>query len=181
MKVHCDTTIKMLDMYPFEEIPQLIFQGYEEHLCTFSSTSTFGNENIYNHFQLAVHVLQVHIHEPATQLMIILCLVLSTPYPLPFVNWHKQLEGNPKHRGSCAQWAAVLSTRLMWSLYSKSFSYESTGQTLGIKDMLKKLEQWGINNNLVAHIGWVHLTSGFNHLYYRFTDQIVLPTSALEE
>ena len=120
---------------PFDAIPQLVEEGFQEHERLFKT----GNQGILEHYQTARQCLAECLGDPVCDVMLMLVLTMAsssvTPTVLPTA---QEFSAGPKK--DSAIFAATLVTRMLWFFRPEYFPWDlDSGVVLRVSEMTKKI------------------------------------------
>jgi len=141
---------------PFTRPPDLVRKGFEALNRQFAK----GNQRILEHYQVAYNCLESCLGDPLCDLLLILVLTLASCSVTPTVapQSHDFSVGNSK---DSAQFAAALTTRMLWFLRRDHFPWqENGGPVLPVSEMVKKIEHKGPSNRILRELDWIRVLRG---------------------
>ncbi|KAG6043141.1 hypothetical protein E4U33_001755 [Claviceps sp. LM78 group G4] len=134
--------------YPFEQIPPLLQEGFDNPFSDDLQTLA--------HYELVRLTLSANIAHPFCQLMLMFILTLCSSTETPQVcpkEYHFSACADAPHKDE-AQLALVMATRLLWYLFPSNFpgKQQLPPAAYNISEMTKKI---GFNNRMIRELGWV--------------------------
>ena len=138
---------------PFVRIPDLIEDGFNALKKLFLK----GNQRILEHYDFARNCLASCLGDPLCDVLLMLVLTLGSCSVTPSVPASGQ-GFEVGSRKDAAQFAANLTTRMLWFLRPQAFPWDQDdGMVLRISEMTKKIEHKGVGNRLLRELGWVQV------------------------
>lgn len=141
---------------PFTKIPDLVDEGLRAQDRQFEN----GDTRIREHYCMVRHCLDACLGDPLCDLMLMYTLTLASCSVTPTVVDERFDVGKRKDD---KVFAANLVTRMLWYLRPADFPWskeEEEGGVMSIPEMTKKIEHKGVNNRLLAKLGWIEAIRG---------------------